>query len=153
MVCYWVGEAESYIFNNNKEIKLIIKIEGKHISYITDIHRKVSNLGYCEQKLPRINTKLGKKGTLNKLMLLHTHKNNNYLELYNKWYVDKLNKNIPNDIFNYFNEESLAYCLFRLRCYATEGQISKAGFSIAFSLSLLLLLCFTALCSSGSSGC
>lgn len=118
-IIYGLLLGESFIFNNNKEIKLVIKIEGKHISYMTDIHKKILNLGYCEQKLPKIITKLGKKGKLNKLMLLHTYNNNNYLELYNKWYVDKLNKNIPNDIFYNFNEESLAYWLM------TEGKISN----------------------------
>ena len=111
--------GESFIINTNKETKLIIKIEGKHISYMTDIHKKILSLGYCDKKLPKIITKLGEKGKLNKLMLLQTYKNNNYLELYNKWYIDKLNKNIPNDMFNYFNEESLAYWLM------TEGKISK----------------------------
>lgn len=127
--------GESYIFKNPsysskkgaairregvcKEIKLIIKIEGKHISYMRDIHTKISNLGYCEQKFPKIIRKLRKKGKLNKLMLLHTYNNNNYLELYNKWYVDKLHKNIPYDIGSHFNEESLAYLLM------TEGKIKN----------------------------
>lgn len=52
-------------------------------------------------------------------MQLHTYNNNNYLELYNKWYLDKQNKNIPNDINHYFNAESLAYWLM------TEGKISN----------------------------
>lgn len=109
----------SFILKKNKEIKLIIKIEGKHISYMKDIHKKISNLGYCEQNLPKIKSKLGKKGKLNKLMLLHTYNNNIYLDLFNKWYVDNFNKNIPNDFFIYFNEESLAYWLM------TEGKISN----------------------------
>ena len=111
--------GESYIFKNNKEIKLIIKIEGKHIFYMRDIHKKISNLGYCEQNFPNLIYKLRKKGKLNKLMLLHTYNNYNYLELYKKWYVDKVNKNIPSDIYNYFNEESLAYLLM------TEGKIKN----------------------------
>lgn len=111
--------GESLIFKNNKEIKIIIKIEGKHISYMRDICKKISNLGYCEQNLPKIITKIRKKGKLNKLMLLHTYNDNNYLELFNKWYVDKINKNIPADIFMYFNEESLAYLLM------TEGKIKN----------------------------
>jgi len=114
--------GESYIFNlNNKDIKLIIKIEGKHTSYMREIYKKISSLGYCplEDKSPQIITKIRKKGQLNKLMLLHTYKNSNYLELYNKWYVDKINKNIPADIFMFFNEESLAYLLM------TEGKIKN----------------------------
>jgi LAGLIDADG DNA endonuclease family len=101
------------------ENKLIIVIEGKHMSYITHIHKKISSLGYCEYKKPLIKTKLVPGGNLNKVMLLHTYNNKNYLELYNKWYLDNQNKNIPDDIINYFNEESLAYWLM------TEGKISK----------------------------
>lgn len=76
--------GESFIFKNNKEIKLIIKIEGKHLSYMKDIHKLISNLGYCEKIFPKLITKLGKKGKLNKLMLLHTYNNKIYLDLYNK---------------------------------------------------------------------
>jgi hypothetical protein len=83
-ILYGLLLGESFILNNNKEIKLIIKIEGKHISYMKNIHKKISELGYCEPKLPVIIKKLGKKGKLNKLMLLHTYNTNNYLELYNK---------------------------------------------------------------------
>jgi LAGLIDADG DNA endonuclease family/LAGLIDADG endonuclease len=110
--------GKSFIFNNN-EIKLIIEIEGKHLSYIMDIHTKISSLGYCADKMPLIKTKILKKGNLSKVMQLHTYNNNNYLELYNKWYLDKHNKTIPNDINHYFNAESLAYWLM------TEGKISN----------------------------
>jgi hypothetical protein len=101
--------GESFMVNNNKEIKLIIKIESKHISYMINIHKYLSNLGYCEQKPPKIITQLRQKGKLHKLMLLHTYSNNHYLELYNKWYVDKNHKNISKDICCYFNDVSLAY--------------------------------------------
>jgi transcriptional regulator of heat shock response len=57
-------------------------------------------------------------------MLLHTYTNNNYLELYNKWYVDKINKNIPNDIIRFFNEESLAYLVM------SEGKIKNRKLSL-----------------------
>lgn len=116
--------GNSFILNNNNEIKLIIEIEGKHMSYMTYLQKKISSLGYCEEKMPLIKTKIVQKGNLNKVMLLHTYNNNNYLELYNKWYLDKHNKNIPNDIINYFNEESLAYWLM------TEGKISNKKLSV-----------------------
>ena len=117
--------GKSFIFNNCRipEIKIIIEIEGKHLSYIMDIQKKISSLGYCPfakgDKMPLIKTKILKKGNLSKVMQLHTYNNNNYLELYSKWYLDKHNKNIPNDINHYFNAESLAYWLM------TEGKISN----------------------------
>ena len=108
--------------NQNKEIKLILKIEGKHIAYMKDIHKKISSLGYCDKVT--IKTQILKKGNLNKIMKLYTIDNNNYLELFNKWYSDKFNKNIPLDIDNYFNEESLAYWLM------TEGKINNNKLSV-----------------------
>ena len=111
--------GNSYILNNNNEIKLIIEIEGKHMSYMTHIHSKISSLSYCKNKMPLIKSQIMQKGNLKKVMLLKTYNNNNYLELYKKWYLDKHKKNIPNDIYNYFNEESLCYWLM------TEGKISN----------------------------
>src|SRR5215475_13723217 len=108
-ILYGLLLGESSIINNNNKFKLIIKIEDKHIYYIKEVHKKISKLGYCEPTFPKIMTKLRKKGKINKLMLLQTYYNNNYLELYNKWYFNKVNKVIPKDIIYYFNEESLAY--------------------------------------------
>lgn len=118
-ILYGLLLGESFIVNNNKEINLIIKIEGKHITYMKNIHNKISELGYCDSNLPIINTKLQKKGKLNKLMLLDTYNINNYLEFYNKWYVDKGIKVIPKDLEIFFNEISLAYWLM------TEGKIQN----------------------------
>ena len=111
--------GNSFIFKNSKEIKLIIKIEGKHISFMKFIFKQIYNLGYCEQDFPKIITKLCKKGKLNKIMTLQTYNNYNYLNLFNKWYIDGYNKNIPKDLVKFFNEESLAIWLM------TEGKISN----------------------------
>ena len=73
--------GNSFILNKNNEIKLIIEIEGKHMSYITHIHKKILCLGYCEDKLPLVKTKIVRGGNLNKVMLLHTFNNNNYLKV------------------------------------------------------------------------
>lgn len=89
---------------------------------MTQVKNKISSLGYCDKVT--IKTQILKKGNLNKIMLLYTFDNNNYLELFNKWYSDKLNKNIPLDINNYFNEESLAYWLM------TEGKINNKKLSV-----------------------
>jgi hypothetical protein len=111
--------GNSFIWQQYSKFKIIIEIESKHMSYMTHIHTKISSLGYCEDKMPLIQTKVVGQGHLNKVMLLHTYYNNNYLDLYNSWYLDKKNKNIPKDIINYFNEESLAFWLM------TDGKISK----------------------------
>lgn len=126
-ILYGLLLGQTYILKNNKEIKLIIKIEGKHISYMKNIHKKISELGYCESKLPLIEQKLVKKGKLIKLMLLDTYTTNNSLELYNKWYDNKFVKIIPNDFYFYFNEISLAYWLM------TEGKIRNNKLSVNMS--------------------
>ena len=111
--------GNSFIINKNNEIKLIIEIESKYNSFFIHVKNKISNLGYCDDNLIEIKTKLSKGGNLNKVMILHTYNNNNYLELYNKWYLNEYKKQIPLDIINYFNEESLAYWIM------TEGKIKN----------------------------
>lgn len=101
--------GNSLIIQNNSDIKLILEIECKYTTFLTEIYNKISSLVDCDNKLTVIKTKLCKGGHLNKVMFLHTYSNNHYLELYNKWYKNKSNKNIPLDIMNYFNEVSLAY--------------------------------------------
>lgn len=116
---YGVLLGKSFILKNKTQIKLIIKIEDKHCLYMKYIHKKIYNLGYCSLNFPKISTKLVKKGKLNKTMVLHTYNNNDYFILYNKWYLNKINKNIPYDFSYYFNEESLAFWLM------TEGIIKN----------------------------
>lgn len=104
--------GKSLIIKNKsdiKDIKLIIEIECKYTTFLTEVYNKISSLVDCDNKLTVIKTKLCKGGHLNKVMYLHTYSNNHYLELYNKWYKNKSKKNIPLDIMNYFNEVSLAY--------------------------------------------
>jgi hypothetical protein len=101
--------GNSLIMKNKSDLKLIIEIECKYTTFLTEVYNKISSLVDCDNKLTVIKTKLCKGGQLNKVMFLHTYSNNHYLELYNKWYKNKSNKNIPLDIMNYFNEVSLAY--------------------------------------------
>lgn len=115
-ILYGLLLGDSFIINNFNVINIFIKIEGKHIYYMKDIHKKISELGYCETKFPEIKLQLVKKGKLHKIMLLQTYNTKNNIELYNKWYVDKC-KIIPKDLFIFFNEVSLAYWLM------TEGKI------------------------------
>ena len=123
-IIYGLLLGNSLILIKHNEIKIVIEIVGKHLSYMKHIHSIICSLGYCEKKFPLIKTKILKKGNLNKIMLLETYNNNNYLELYNKWYLDKSNKNIPNNLIIYFNEESLAYWLM------TEGKIKDNILSV-----------------------
>ena len=101
--------GNSLIIKNNSDIKFILEIESKNTTFLTEVYNKISSLVDCDNKLTVIKTKLCKGGHLNKVMFLHTYSNNHYLELYNKWYNNKSNKNIPLDTMNYFNEVSLAY--------------------------------------------
>jgi len=116
--------GNSLIMKNNSDIKLIIEIECKYTTFLTEVYNKIFSLVDCDNKLTVIKTKLCKGGQLNKVMFLHTYSNNHYLELYNKWYKNKSNKNIPLDIMNYFNEVSLAYWLM------TDGKIKNRKLSV-----------------------
>lgn len=126
-ILYGLLLGQTYILYAINYLQIIVKIEGKHTSYMQNIQTKLSELGYCSSRLPPILHKLVKKGKLTKFMLLHTYPSNNYLELYNKWYVDNLIKIIPTDLNHYFNEISLAYWLM------TEGKIRNKNLYVNIS--------------------
>ena len=71
---------------------MIIKIEDKHTLYMKYLHNLLYKEGYCSHNFPKIKTKLIRKGKLIKIMILQTYNNNNYLNVYHKWYSDKNKK-------------------------------------------------------------
>jgi ubiquinol-cytochrome c reductase cytochrome b subunit len=46
--------------------------EGSHISYLIWLHKLISELGYCNTNLPKITTRLGKKGVVIKIIKFNT---------------------------------------------------------------------------------
>ena len=46
--------------------------EGVHVEYILFLHKLLSDLGYCNSKLPTITTRIGSKGKLRKIVKFST---------------------------------------------------------------------------------
>ena len=64
------GHAEKRSKGNGTRISFYQ--EGSHGSYLIWLHKKVSDLGYCNPVLPEIKTRLGNKGTVRKIIRFHT---------------------------------------------------------------------------------
>ena len=80
--------------------------EGSHKAYMLYLHKLISELGYCNEKLPIIKEKLD-KGKVRKVMRFHTWTYTSFNEIHEKWYVDG-KKRVPCDIDKYLTPLALS---------------------------------------------
>ena len=80
--------------------------EGSHKAYMLYLHKLISELGYCNEKLPIIKEKLD-KGKVRKVMRFHTWTYTSFNEIHEKWYVDG-KKRVPSDIDKYLTPLALS---------------------------------------------
>lgn len=81
--------------------------EGSHEDYLLYLHKLISNLGYCNSNIPKIQTRLGNKGKLRKIIRFSTWTYDIFNPIYDKWYINK-KKILPNDIDIYLTPLALA---------------------------------------------
>jgi hypothetical protein len=64
--------GEGYAEYRNNGTRIAFYQEGKHLTYILWLHKTLSNLGYCNPIHPKIQTRLGKKGIVRKIVRFKT---------------------------------------------------------------------------------
>lgn len=71
--------------------------EALHKEYLQWLHAKIATLGYCNPKLPKITTRLAKKGKIRHIIRFNTftYKTLNYV--HNNWYSNGV-KHVPKNI-------------------------------------------------------
>ena len=80
--------------------------EGSHKTYMLYLHKLMSELGYCNEKLPIIKKKLD-KGKVRKVMRFNTWTYTSFNEIHEKWYVNG-RKRVPSDIDKYLTPLALS---------------------------------------------
>ena len=81
--------------------------EDCHVSYLLWIHQRISELGYCNSKLPLITTRLGKKGVVRKIIRFRTWTYSSLNWIYDSFYKEN-KKCVPILIQNYLTPLALA---------------------------------------------
>jgi LAGLIDADG DNA endonuclease family len=67
-----LGDAQAEFRLKGKGTRINFYQEGSHFSYLIWLHKLISELGYCNTKLPKITTRLGKKGVVRKIIRFNT---------------------------------------------------------------------------------
>jgi hypothetical protein len=67
-----LGDAQAEFRLKGNGTRISFYQEGSHVSYLIWLHKMISDLGYCNTKLPKITTRLGKKGVVRKIIRFKT---------------------------------------------------------------------------------
>ena len=67
-----LGYAQAELRLKGNGTRITFFQEGSHVSYLIWLHKLISELGYCNTNLPKITTRLGKKGVVRKIIRFNT---------------------------------------------------------------------------------
>lgn len=103
------------LLGNSKSDKILLGVgtrfsfyqEAVHVKYILFLHKLLSELGYCNSKLPIIKTRLSSKGKIKKIIKFSTWTYTSFNWIYDLWYNNKI-KHVPECIHLYLTPLALA---------------------------------------------
>ncbi len=81
--------------------------EGFHVSYLLWLHNLLLNLGYCSPNIPNIQTRLGEKGTVRKIIRFRTWTFTSFNWIHELWYIKGV-KVVPLNIGDFLTPLALA---------------------------------------------
>lgn len=81
--------------------------EATHVTYLLYLHDLLSKSGYCNDKIPKISTRLGTKGKVRKIIRFSTWTYTSFNWIYDLWYKNKI-KQVPKCIDKYLTPLALA---------------------------------------------
>ena len=81
--------------------------ESKHSAYLMWLHNIISNLGYCNPKIPVVTSRLGPKGKLRKIVRFNTWTYTSFNWIHELWYLNGI-KIVPQNIEQYLTPLALA---------------------------------------------
>jgi ubiquinol-cytochrome c reductase cytochrome b subunit len=99
------GHAERRI--KGKGTRITFYQESSHVAYLIWLHKLLSNLGYCSPNVPKIQTRLGSKGKIRKIIRFRTWTYSSLNWVHDIWYIDGIKK-VPSIIGNYLTPLALA---------------------------------------------
>jgi len=114
--------------------------EGSHEDYLLYLHSLIANLGYCNTNIPKINTKLGSKGKIRKIIRFHTWTYINFNSIYEDWYINNI-KIVPQSLKQYLTPLALAIWIMDDGYKISSGlKLSIYSFKYSDLIFLILLL-------------
>jgi len=99
------GHAERRIVGNGTRVTFYQ--EGVHVSYLLWLHSLFYELGYCSSNVPGIQTRLGSKGIVRKIIRFRTWTFSSFNWIHDLWYINGV-KVIPSNIGDFLTPLALA---------------------------------------------
>lgn len=81
--------------------------ENSHEEYLIYLHNLIAQFGYCNSNVPKLQTRLGTKGKIRKIIRFSTWSYDKFNIIYNDWYINK-KKVLPSNIEYYLTPLALA---------------------------------------------
>lgn len=131
------GHAEFRSIGNGTRITFYQ--EGTHVSYLLWLHGLISNLGYSSTKIPEIQTRLGSKGIVRKIIRFRTWTYRSFNWIHDEWYADGTKK-IPKKIAKYLTPLCLAFWITNSWLRNSQGLTLKKRHSYEDCLLLITAL-------------
>jgi len=103
-----LGDAHAEFRLKGNGTRITFFQEGSHVSYLIWLHKLISELGYCNTNLPKITTRLGKKGVVRKIIRFNTWTYSSFNWIHESFYKNGKIKCVPNNIAEYLTPLSLA---------------------------------------------
>lgn len=114
--------------------------EASHVNYLLWLHNLIANLGYCNSNIPIIQTRLGKKGVVRKVIRFRTWTYSNFNWIHESWYLNNV-KTVPLVTNEYLTPLSLAIWIMDDGCKVGSGlKLSTNSFAYSDCLFLTKLL-------------
>lgn len=131
-----LGDGYAEYRNKGNGTRIRFSQEGHHLSYILWLHKLLADLGYCNPTKPEIHTRLGKGGTVRKIIRFNTWTYSSLNWIQELWYINKI-KVVPSNIGTYLDSLALAIWIM------DDGTKSGSGLKLStncFTFSECLLL-------------
>jgi len=114
--------------------------EAIHVKYLLYLHKIISNLGYCNTKIPTITTRLGSKGKIRKIIRFSTWTYSSFNWIHESWY-DKNIKRLPECLNQYLTPLALAIWIMDDGCKIGNSlKLSTNSFTFEECLILVNIL-------------
>jgi len=115
------AHAERRSLGNGTRISFLQ--ESNHAEYLLWLHNTVANLGYCNATVPKIQTRLGIKGSLRYIIRFHTYTYTSLNSFHDDWYNNGI-KRVPVNIGEFLTPLALAIWIM------DDGARVKSGLKL-----------------------
>lgn len=102
-----LGDGYAEFRSKGKGTRIRFYQEYSHLSYILWLHKYLAELGYCNPTVPKINTRLGQKGVVRKIIRFNTWTYSSFNWIQELWYHNET-KVVPSNIGEFLDPLGLS---------------------------------------------